>query len=135
MMDLEMIKVRPGEDLSQILPLRQEIFGFGEDDLDDYGINILFSEGGDPVAVGRILLDPENDRIIIDQIGVREDRRRQGIGFEMLKCLIGIAKDSQAAEVWAKAKSNPAAVALLSGQGFEELDYFWMTKELEPFIS
>lgn len=135
MMDLEMIKVRPGEDLSQILPLRQEIFGFGEDDLDDYGINILFSEGGDPVAVGRILLDPENDRIIIDQIGVREDRRRQGIGSEMLKGLIGIAKDSRASEVWAKAKSNPAAVALLSGQGFEELDYFWMTKELEPFIS
>lgn len=135
MMDLEMIKVRPGEDLSQILPLRQEIFGFSEDDLDDYGINILFSEGEDPVAVGRILLDPENDRIIIDQIGVREDRRRQGIGSEMLKCLIGIAKDSRAAEVWAKAKSNPAAVALLSGQGFEELDYFWMTKELEPFIS
>ena len=130
-MDHELIRVKPGEDLSGILPLRKEIFGYGEDDLDDYGINILLKEDGSPAAIGRILLDPENDRLIIDQIGVRENCRRRGMGTEILTCLIGIAKDSSSAEVWAKAKGNSAAVALLSKQGFEELDYFWMTKEME----
>lgn len=134
-MDFEITRVRPGEDLTDILPLRKEIFQTAEDDLDDYGINILFKQNGDPVAVGRILLDPENDRIIIDQIGVREDKRHCGIGSEMLSYLTGIAKDSHSGEVWAKAKSKPEAVALLSKQGFEELDYFWMTKELYSSIS
>lgn len=126
----EIIKIMPGGDLSEVLLLRKEIFGYEEDDLDDYGINILFTENGKGAVIGRILLDPENDRLIIDQIGVREDLRRKGLGTEMLNYLEGIAKDSRSNEVRAKAKSNKAAVALLSKQGFEEYDYFWMIKEL-----
>lgn len=126
----EIIKIMPGGDLSEVLLLRKEIFGYGEDDLDDYGINILLKESGNGAAIGRILLDPENDRLIIDQIGVKEELRRKGLGTEMLIYLEGIAKDSRSDEVRAKAKSNRAAVALLSKQGFEEYDYFWMIKEL-----
>lgn len=126
----EILKIMPGGDLSEVLLLRQEIFGYAEDDLDDYGINILFKEDGAGTAIGRILLDPENDRLIIDQIGVREELRRKGLGTEMLIYLEGIARDSRSNEVRAKAKSNKAAVALLSKQGFEEYDYFWMIKEL-----
>ena len=130
MMEHEIIKKMPGEDLGEILRLRKEIFGYGEDDLDDYGINILLKENGKGAAIGRILLDPENDRLIIDQIGVKKELRRKGLGTEMLIYLESIAKDSRSDEVRAKAKSNRAAVALLSKQGFEEYDYFWMIKEL-----
>jgi len=129
-MEHEIVKKMPGEDLGEILTLRKEIFGYGEDDLDDYGINILLEENGEGAAIGRILLDPENDRLIIDQIGVVEKLRRRGLGTGMLKHLEDIARESKSAEVWAKAKSNKAAVALLSKQGFEEYDYFWMIKEL-----
>lgn len=127
-MEYELTKIKPGEDLSEVLPVREEIFGYGEDDLDEYGINILLKKDGEAAAVGRILLDPENDRIIIDQIGVRENLRGQGIGTETLDCLMDIARDSQTDEVWAKTRNKQDIMSFLEKHGFEEQGYFWMIK-------
>lgn len=129
-MEYELIKVKPGEDLSEIIPLRSEIFGFGEDDLDECGISILLRSEGKDLATGRILLDMENDRLIIDMIGVVPDMRRQGIGTEVLDRLVDIAKDCRSEEVWAKTKNNREAMALLSKNGFEEMNFYWMCAEL-----
>ena len=129
-MDYELIKVKPGEDLSRILPLREQIFGFGEDDLDEIGISMMMVEGGNPIAIGRMVLDMESDRLIIEQIGVIEGRRRQGIGSEMLDRLMDIARDSNADEVWAKTKNNQEAMALLSKHGFDEMNFYWMSVDM-----
>ena len=126
----DITKVKPGEDLGDILNLREEIFGIREDDLDDYGISLLLTGNGDPVAIGRILLDPENDRLIIDQIGVKENLRRQGIGTEVLNCMMEIAISCRAEEVRAKARNDQVVIAFLEKNGFEDFDHFWMTKDL-----
>ena len=129
-MEFEIIEVKPGEDLGEILPVREEILGTGEDDLDEIGISLMFKEEGVPVAVGRMVLDMEADRLIIEQIGVAQGRRRQGIGSEMLDRLMDIARDSEADEVWAKTKNNKEAIALLAKHGFDEMNFYWMCVDM-----
>lgn len=129
-MEYELITVRPGEDLAKVCEIRKEIFGYGEDDLDEIGISIVLEEAGKAIATGRIVLDMEADRLIIEQIGVVEDRRRQGIGTEVLDCLMNIAKKSEADEVWAKTKNNQPVMELLKKHGFDELNFYWMSVDM-----
>ena len=129
-MEYEIIAVKPGEDLGEVIKLRQEIFYESEDELDEMGISLLMTEQGKSVAIGRILLDMESDRLIIDQIGVTEGIRRQGIGERMLDELIKIARESQAEEVWAKPKKNEAIIAMLKKHGFDELNPYWMSVDM-----
>ena len=132
-MAFEITKVRPGQDLKEIAAIRQEIFGFGEDDLDEIGISILLKDEGIPVACGRIVLDAEADRVIIEQIGVIEGRRRQHIGTEVLNRLMDIARDCEADEVWAKTRMDEVAEGMLEKHGFELMSAYWMTVEMEQY--
>ena len=134
-MNLTMIKVKPGEDLSEVIAIRQQIFGFGEDDLDEIGISIVLKREDEAVACGRIVLDMEDDRIIIEQIGVREDLRRQHIGTEVLHRLMDIAAECETDEVWAKTRMNPIAEEMMEKHGFEQLNAYWMTAAMEQYIA
>lgn len=131
-MEYEKIVIKPGEDISEVVGVRKEIFGYGEDDLDEISISILFKgkDSGEYIAYGRIALDMESDRLIVDHVGVREPYRHSGYGKEMLDELTGIAKNSEAGELWAKSRGKEAAIAFLQKNGFEELNYFWMTKDI-----
>lgn len=129
-MEYELITVRPGEDLTEVFAIRKDIFGFEEDDLDEIGISIVLKQDGRSIATGRIVLDMEADRLIIEQIGVAEDLRRQGIGTEVLDCLMNIAKKSEADEVWAKTKNNQPVMELLKKHGFDELNFYWMSVDM-----
>ena len=132
-MDFEIIKIKPGEDLGEVIGIRQEIFGYGEDELDEIGISIVLKDDGEPVACGRIVLDMEADRIIIEQIGVKENRRRQGIGTEMLERLMDVARDCETDEVWAKTRMNDVAESMLEKHGFELMSAYWMTVEMDQY--
>ena len=132
-MEFEMIKVRPGGDLSEVIRVRQEIFGYGEDDLDEIGISIVLKDGAQSVATGRVVLDMEADRIIIEQIGVVEGRRRQHIGTEVLERLMDVARDCDADEVWAKTRMEPVAEEMLEKHGFELNSAYWMTVEMKDY--
>jgi len=132
-MEFEMIKVKPGGDLSEVIRIRQEIFGYGVDDLDEIGISILLKDGAEPVALGRVVLDMEADRIIIEQIGVVESRRRQHIGTEVLNRLMDVARDCETDEVWAKTRMDPVAEEMLEKHGFELNSAYWMTVEMKDY--
>lgn len=132
-MEFEMIKVKPGGDLSEVIRIRQEIFGYGVDDLDEIGISILLKDCAEPVALGRVVLDMEADRIIIEQIGVVESRRRQHIGTEVLNRLMDVARDCETDEVWAKTRMDPVAEEMLEKHGFELNSAYWMTVEMKDY--
>ena len=129
-MEFEMLIVKPGEDLTEVEKIRKEIFGTGEDDLDEIAINIVLKESGKAAACGRLLLDMESDRLIIEQIGVAEEKRRQGIGTEVMRRLMDIALENETEEVWAKTHSNEAVIELLSKHGFDELNKYWMSVDV-----
>jgi len=130
MSDIEMIRVRSGEDLTEVIDIRQAVFGEGEDDLDEIAINIILKEDGTASACGRILLDMEADRLIIEQIGVTEEKRGMGLGSLVADELIKVAEECESGTVWAKTHANDAAISLLEKKGFEELNRYWMTLDL-----
>lgn len=129
-MEKEFITVKPGEDLSEVLKVRGEIFSAGEDDMDEIAINVILADGGRYLACGRLLLDLEDDRLIIDQIGVIKEMRGQGLASMVTEKLTDIARECDSADIWAKTHNNQAAISLLEKLGFEELNPYWMTKDL-----
>lgn len=83
-----------GEDLTQVLKMRKEIFGREEDGKDPMAVNLLVSlleKAGDPgedIGCGRLVFDLENFRFFIDEVGILADRRRRGYGEFALRALV-----------------------------------------------
>ena len=127
----EFIRVMPGGSLEDIIPLREAIFGRGGDDLDDISINVLFKEDSVPIGTGRVSLDMESGRIIIELIGIIESERRRGKGTALLNALMDIAKENETGTIWARPHSDEAGIALLRKYGFEEINPYWMSIEAD----
>ena len=87
----------PGSDLSDLLPVRESVFGFGADDLDSLSWNVLVLEDGVPAATGRIWW--EDGAFRLGGIGVLESHRCRRLGDLVLRLLLFKAQDHSAREV------------------------------------
>ncbi|MBR2696738.1 MAG: GNAT family N-acetyltransferase [Parasporobacterium sp.] len=83
-----------GEDLSEVLKIREEIFGAGSDEKDPEAVNLLVSllddsgDQGTRTGCGRLRMDIENFRFYIDYLGILEPFRRKGLGEFALRALV-----------------------------------------------
>lgn len=87
----------PGSDLSALLPVRVEVFGRGQDDLDAVSWNALVYEDSVPAATGRIWWN--NGSFWLGDIAVLENRRRRRLGDLVLRLLLFKAQSHAAREV------------------------------------
>lgn len=87
----------PGADCSDIIPVREAVFGRGADDLDALSWNALVFEDTVPAAVGRIWWEDGIYRL--GDIGVLENRRLRGLGDLVLRLLLFKAQSHAAREV------------------------------------
>ena len=72
-------------------------------------------DAGAVVGIGRALSDRESDAYVQD-VAVRADRRRQGIGTEIVRRLVARLEDDGLA--WIGLIAEPEAIALYRGLGF-----------------
>ena len=87
----------PGSDLSDLLPVRESVFGFGADDLDSLSWNVLVLEDGVPAATGRIWW--EDGSFWIGEIGVIPELRGRRLGDLVLRLLLFKAQSHSAREI------------------------------------
>ena len=87
----------PGSDLSDVLPVREAVFGLGYDDLDASSWNVLVYHDSVPVATGRIWW--QDGAFWIGGLGVLEQHRRQHLGDLVLRLLLFKAQSHAAREV------------------------------------
>ena len=87
----------PGSDLSDLLPVRNAVFGRGLDDLDGLSWNVLVFQDSVPVGTGRIWWQDGSFRV--GDIGVLESFRRQRLGDLVLRLLLFKAQSHSAKEV------------------------------------
>ncbi len=86
--------VGQGEDLSEVLPVREAIFGVREDEKDSDAINLLVSleedasAPGTLIGCGRLKLDLAQFRFEIDYLGIEEPFRKKGFGEFALRALV-----------------------------------------------
>ena len=86
--------INQGEDLSEVLKVRETIFGTGVDERDPEAINILVSliedaeDKGVVIGCGRLNFDIENFRFYIDNVGILPEYRRNGYGEFALRTLV-----------------------------------------------
>jgi GNAT superfamily N-acetyltransferase len=72
-------------------------------------------EGGTVIGVGRALSDRESDAYVQD-VAVRADRRRQGIGGEIVRRLVARLEDDGIG--WIGLVAEPGATQLYGREGF-----------------
>ena len=83
-----------GEDLTDVLAVRKDIFGSGADEKDAEAVNLLVSlienaqDEGILVGCGRLRMDIEEFRFYIDDLGICEPYRRKGLGEFALRALV-----------------------------------------------
>lgn len=87
----------PGSDLSVVLPVREAVFGYGEDDLDAESWNVLVYQDSTPVAAGRIWW--RDGAFRLGDLGVLEAFRRRKLGDLVLRLLLFKAQSHAAREV------------------------------------
>jgi spermidine synthase len=75
-------------------------------------------DAGAVIGVGRALSDRESDAYIQD-VAVRTDRRRQGIGGEIVRRLVARLEDDGIG--WIGLVAEPGATHLYQRQGFEPM--------------
>ena len=75
------------------------------------------------LASGSILLHPDKaPAMFINEVGVRDSHRRQGIGAEITRCLKAIARARGCQGIWLGAEAdNAPALALFRTLGGDEL--------------
>lgn len=98
--------VGQGEDLSEVLPIRERIFGVREDSADPEAINLLVSleenadTAGTIIGCGRLKLDLAAFRFEIDFLGIEEPYRKNGFGEFGLRALVDKVNQCGASEVY-----------------------------------
>ena len=87
----------PGDDISDLLPVRKAVFGREEDDLDRLSWNVLVFQDSMPVATGRIWW--QDGAFRLGDIGVLASFRHQRLGDLVLRLLLFKAQGHAAREV------------------------------------
>ncbi len=86
-----------GSDLSEVLAVREAVFGRGGDDLDAQAWNVLVWQDGIPAATGRIWWQEGSFRL--GDLGVLPEYRGQKLGDLTLRLLLFKAQSHYAREV------------------------------------
>lgn len=89
--------LRPGDDLSLILPLRQTIFDAGADALDQEAWNAVIFDDGVPAGIGRIWW--QEGVYHLGMIGVDPQRRHRGLGDLVTRLLLFKAQQHAARQI------------------------------------
>lgn len=78
------------------------------------------------MASVRILPKPDGDKwLYIDEVDVCEDQQRKGVGKELMRYLLQLAKEKECTEVWLGTElDNVAANALYKSVGPDEVEEF-----------
>jgi aralkylamine N-acetyltransferase len=79
---------------------------------------LVATDGGAIVGIGRALSDRESDAYVQD-IAVRSDRRREGIGTELVRRLVARLEDDGL--TWIGLVAEPGAIALYRRLGFSPM--------------
>ena len=87
----------PGDDLSDLLPVREAVFGLSADAQDAESWNVLVLSDSVPVATGRIWW--QDGSFWLGGIGVLEEYRRRHLGDLVLRLLLYKAQSHSAREV------------------------------------
>ncbi|MBR3242470.1 MAG: GNAT family N-acetyltransferase [Parasporobacterium sp.] len=120
--------INQGENLSQVLKIRKEIFGREEDEKDPLAVNLLVSlledseDSGTIIGCGRLIFDLENFRFLIDEIGISESVRRRGYGEFALRALVDKVNQCGAEKVYVESEklSSPEAEKFFRKMFFKE---------------
>lgn len=129
--------INQGEDLSSVLRIRREIFGTEADEKDPEAVNIIVSlietaeDSGTEIGCGRLNIDLENFRFIIDMLGILEDFRHKGFGEFALRTLVDKVNQCGADRVYLEKKSIQSAEA----ERFFRKMFFEQDPEEEGFLS
>jgi N-acetylglutamate synthase-like GNAT family acetyltransferase len=123
---IEIIKVKNNEQLEIVNSICREVFadekmlpakvetGSGE----DRAVNVLAIVNGEPAGCGRLI--PMGEYAVMDNVAVRGNFRRMGIGTGICKLLIALAEDSMARNI--KIKTNADIAGFFMRLGFEKAD-------------
>ena len=87
----------PGEDISEILSVREEVFGTPSPETDPDGWNVLVYSDGQPAATGRIWW--HEGAFWLAYVGVIPSLRRQRLGDLVLRLLLFKAQSHAAREI------------------------------------
>lgn len=86
-----------GSDLTQVLAIRQNVFGRGRDELDDESWNVLVFQDDAPAASGRLWW--KDGAFRLGEVGVLPAFRNQRLGDLVLRLLLFKAQSHFAREV------------------------------------
>ncbi len=123
------------DDLSLLVSVREGLFdnavdpvqaaAFLADPLHEIML-ALVGDGAVGMATGTVLLHPDKPpAMFVNEVGVREDWRRRGIGRAVTERLIAVARARGCKGIWLGTEpDNDAALALYRGLGGDE----------EPFV-
>ncbi len=119
--------INQGEDLSDVLQMREVIFGVGEDAKDPEAVNIVVrlvenaADEGTLVGCGRLNFDLEAFRFSIDYLGILEECRHNGYGEFALRTLVDKVNQCGAEEVFVEKAliTNPEAEKFFKKMFFE----------------
>ena len=134
--------INQGEDLAEIMEMRKAVFGTGEEEEDPQAVHLLVSlkknaeDPGIRIGCGRLILDLENFRFIIDRLGILEEYQRCGYGEFALRALVDKVNQCGAEQVFirrADVKTEEAACFFqkMFFAPAEEEDY--LTAKIEAF--
>lgn len=126
-----------GEDLSEVLNIRKEIFGQEADERDPEAVNILIrlmdeaDDPGIPIGCGRLNMDLAHFRFYIDQLGILEEYRKNGFGEFALRALVDKVNQCGAEKVFIEKKE----IAGEEAEGFFRKMFFTPDEEEADFLS
>lgn len=129
--------INQGEDLSEVLKIRKEIFGREADERDPEAVNILVSlmdKAGDPgvqIGCGRLNFDVENFRFYIDELGILKPYRNSGYGEFALRTLVDKVNQCGAERVYVEKDRIDSEEA----ETFFRKMFFTPCQEEEDFLS
>ena len=108
--------IKPGEDLSQALPIREAVMNASRDSLDEMAWNAFVCLQGRPAAAGRIWW--AEGAFWIGNVCVLPEARGQGLGDLMVRLLLFKAREHGARRVCLTAPSG--LVSFFARYGFRE---------------
>lgn len=129
--------INQGEDLSEVLKVRQEIFSAAQDEKDSDAINVLIrlvadaKDEGIIVGCGRLNFDLEAFRFSIDYLGIKEDFRHNGYGEFALRTLVDKVNQCGAEKVYVEKD----LIRTEEAKRFFKKMFFTQSEDDERFLS
>ena len=122
--------ISPGSDLSVLIPVREAVFGRGQDRLDEISWNVLVCQDSFPAATGRIWW--QDGAFWLGDLCVLEQYRRRRLGDLVLRLLLYKAQEHAAREV--RLLCPPEVSGFFSRLGLREQvsDHPFLTEMMIP---